>query len=92
MSCFHLKEYSTPGAPNLAAAPSTPPATISKAPTAVPNSSVLAISLPIESTDVALTVPDHGGPNTREADAIMIDNSLKLTECGSWRISFTSEV
>ena len=64
---FRLREHSMPKeAPKMAAAPRTPPASISKAPVAVPNSSFPTSSSPIEGADSTATVPDHGGPKKRE--------------------------
>ena len=57
---FHLREQSMPkAAPKLAAAPSTPPASISRAPTTGPNTSISTTTFPIESTDSTVTVPDY---------------------------------
>ena len=53
----------------LAAAPSTPPASISKTPMTAHNSSVPMLSLLIESTEAVVTVPDYEGPKKREAEA-----------------------
>ena len=47
-------------ASKLAAAPSTPPANISKTPVAVRNATITTISSPIESTEATVTVPDCG--------------------------------
>ena len=69
---FQLREHSMPkAAPKMAAAPSTPPASNSKAPFAVPSPSLPSTSLPIEITAATVTVPDYGGPRRREAEAIV---------------------
>ena len=39
-----------------------------------------------------MTVPDCGGPEKREAEAIVIDNLLQLASFRTWEISFKSEV
>ena len=63
-------------APKMAAAPSTPPASISTAPLAVSNSSFPTSSSLIEGADSTATVPDHGGPKKerqRSRGNIIID-------------------
>ena len=60
---YQLREHSMPKAPpKLTAVPSAPPASNSKAPLAVPNSSIPATSLSTETTVPTVTVPDCGGP------------------------------
>ena len=49
-------------ASKFAAAPSTPPASTSKTPMAVPDSSNPTTSLPVEGAEATVTVPDQGGP------------------------------
>ena len=56
-------EHSMPkAAPKKAAAPSTPPASISKAPVAAPNSSLPSASFPIGGSEATLAVLYCGGP------------------------------
>ena len=91
---IQLQEHSMPrAAPKLAAAPSTPPASIPKAPMAVPTSPFATTSFPIERTDSTVTVPDYGGPKKKkEAEAIIIDKWPQPTEFRSWKFIFKSEV
>ena len=64
---FLQREHTMPkAASKLAAAPSTPPANISKTPAAVHNSSIPTTSLLNGSTEPTVTVPDHGGLQKRE--------------------------
>ena len=90
---FQLRAHSMPkAATKLPAASSTPPASNSKAPIAVPCPSLPSTSLPIEITAPILTVPDYGGNNRREAEAIISNEWPQPTEFRSWKISFNSEV
>ena len=90
---FPQREHTTPkAAPKLAAFSSTPRASISKAPTAVPNSFIPTTTLPIESTDSTVTIPDCGKRKKRQDDATIIDRWLQPTAFRSWTISFKSEV
>ena len=58
---FPQREHTMPtAASKLAAAPSTPPVSISKTPVVVRNATITTISSPIESTEVTVTVPDCG--------------------------------
>ena len=65
---------------------------ISKSPMVVPNSSIPTTSLPIESAASTVTVHNHGGPEKREAEAIIIDKWPEPTEFRSWKISVINEV
>ena len=66
LSCSDQKEHSVPKAvPTLAAAPSTPPASSSKAPLAVSNPSIPATSLPTEIVAFTVAVPLCGGHKKR---------------------------
>ena len=76
-------------APTLAAAPSTPPASNSKAPLAVPISSIPTTSSPIDPT---VAVLDYGGPKKRGAKKFRIDKWPQPVESRSWKISFKSAV
>ena len=68
---FQTLQHSVPkAAPELAADPSTPPASIRKVHWQY-NSSVLATSLPIETTAPIVTVLDDGEPKKREAAQII---------------------
>ena len=94
MSCFDLvsihcrKQHQY----KLAAAPSTPPASIPKVPMTVPNSSIPTTSLSIGGTAPAVRVPDYGGPKQGDAEAIFVDKWAQPTDISSWEISFKSEV
>ena len=94
MSCFDLvsihcrKQHQY----KLAAAPSTPPASIPKVPMTVPNSSIPTTSLSIGGTAPAVRVPDYGGPKQGDAEAIFVDKWAQPTVVSSWEISFKSEV
>ena len=90
---FQLRDHPMPkAAPKLTAAPSTPPASISKAPFEVPSPSLPSTSLPIEITAPTVTVTDDGGPKSREAEAIISNEWPQPTEFRSWNIRFKSEV
>ena len=90
---FLQREHTMPkAASKLAEAPSTPPASISNTPVAVHNATIATISLPIESTEATVTVPDYGGTEKIAAEAILIDKCLQATECRSWTVSFKSKV
>ena len=61
------REHTMPkAASKLAAAPSTPPASISKTPVAE-HSSLFRRLLQGKSTEATVTVPDYGGPRNRES-------------------------
>ena len=90
---FLQREHVLPkAASKLAAAPSAAQASISKNPVTAHNSSIPTASLPIESTEAAVTVPDNRGSKKREAEAIIIDMWPQPPEFRSWKISFKSEV
>ena len=76
----------------LLAALSTPPASISKTPVAAHSYSLPTTSLPIGRTEATVTVLVFGGPQKREAEAIIIDTWLQSTEFESWKNSSKSEV
>ena len=74
---FQLEEHSVPKAvPKLAAAPSTPPASNSKAPLAVHTSSLPTTSLPTEQTAPTVSVPDHGGPTREKPNTLLLTTGL----------------
>ena len=70
---------------NLLPAPSTPPASNSKATLAAPSSFITSTSLLTESAVPTVAVPHCGGQTT-------IDKWPPPTELGSWKINFKSEV
>ena len=76
----------------LAATPSTPLASISKTPVAVHCSSVSTTSLPTESTEATVTVPQYEVPKKKETEASLINKWPQPIEFRSWKISFKSEV
>ena len=77
-------------ATKLAEAPSTPPASNSKAPLAVPNSS----GPPTEASSSTVTVPDYGGSERPkgETSTVIRSTSPQTTEFGIWEVGFKSEV
>ena len=92
-SCAYKKEHTMPkAASKLAAAPSTPPASISKNPVAVRKSSLPTTSLPTKSTEATVAVPDNAGPQKKEAEASLIEKWPQPTEFRSWKMSFRSDV
>ena len=62
--------------PKLAAAPSLPPASISKTPMPVHNSFILTTSLPIGSTAPRVTVPDMEDPKREQQRQILLTHSF----------------
>ena len=80
-------------ASKLAAAPSTPPARISKAP--VSENNPTSSSLPTERTESAegtVTVLDYGGLQKREAEEVVDDKWLDSPEFRTWKMRLKTEV
>ena len=74
---FQQTERSVPkAAPKLAAAPSTPPASNSEAPQAVPNTSILTTALLAGTTNPTVAVFDGGGSQEREAEHVASANRI----------------
>ena len=55
----------------MAAALSPPPASISKSPVAVHNSSLPTTSIPTGSTEATVTVPDNGAPKEKQRQLLL---------------------
>ena len=90
---FHRKEHSAPKAvPKWTAAPSTPPASNSKDPLAVPDASFFTTSLPTETTAPTVAVLDYGVHQQREAEQVTLHKWPQLADFRSWEIRFKSEV
>ena len=92
LGCSYIQQTKPKAASILTAVSSTPPASISKTQVAVHNSSIPTTSSPIGSTKVTVTIPEYGGPEKREAEAISTDKWPQPAEFRSSKISFNSEV
>ena len=88
---FLQREHTMPKAAlKLAAAPSTPPASISETPVAVHKSSIPTTISPLESTEA--TWPSLiMETQKREAESIIVDKCPQPTELESWKSRFKTE-